>query len=32
LIDVQKAFDLPRWGVGNNLGAEASIARLFAAC
>jgi nicotinamidase-related amidase len=31
VIDVQKAFDLPRWGARNNPGAEANIARLIAA-
>jgi isochorismate hydrolase len=31
VIDVQKAFDLPRWGNRNNWGAEANIPRLIAA-
>jgi nicotinamidase-related amidase len=31
VIDVQKAFDLPRWGDRNNPDAEANIARLIAA-
>jgi nicotinamidase-related amidase len=31
VIDVQQAFDLPRWGRRNNPEAEANIARLLAA-
>jgi nicotinamidase-related amidase len=31
VIDVQQAFDLPRWGARNNPEAEANIARLLTA-
>ena len=31
VIDVQQAFDLPRWGARNNPEAEANIARLIGA-
>jgi nicotinamidase-related amidase len=29
VIDVQKAFDDPKWGTRNNLDAEANVAKLL---